>query len=304
MKIYRIVLTVVAFCLLCTSIITLSMGWLTNVWPAAPALPFSAGNTPDYELYRISYSNENVQSVTDVSSLGSSTSERNDLFANVGENPSLATIDAELQFGTINNLYFLENENYIFYAVKIPAEMGTEVSLGVFNTDMDDDEYHFSIWEETEDDEGNPTGQLALVPNVDENTSDTDTTTLWDKVAAIETACTNAVGATPNGQTFIKYSFALSNQAPGALDTFSKMSALFTDDYPLNNFRADGTPVLSEQTFTGTPTGGFYYLYIKLEPNMPLYKEFIEPLYAHMPFYLSYETRIMLSVRPADSTAS
>lgn len=301
MKIYRIVLLVVSFCLLCTSVVTLSMGWLTNVKLAEPALPFSAGKTPKYELYRISYNKAGTQSYDIVENLGSSTSERNTLFANA-ENPNIATIDAELQFGTINNLYFLENENYIFYAVKIPAEMGTKVKLGVFNTDMDDDEYHFSIWEEGVDEDGNPTGQLALVPDEKENESDTQT--LWQKVAAIETACTNAENEDPNGETFIKYSFALSNQAPGALDTFSKMSALFTVDYPLNNFRADGTPVLSEQTFTGTPTNGFYYLYIKLEPNMPLYKEFIEPLYAHMPFYLSYETRIMLSVRPADTSAS
>lgn len=298
MKIYRIVLTVVAFCLLCTSVVTLSMGWLTNVWPASPALPFSAGGTQTYELFRISYSNEGAQTKTAVENLGLSSTEHATLFSKT----KTTEINAELEFGTINNLYFLENENYIFYAVKIPVAMGRNVELGVFNTDIDGDDYNFSIWEietTTNAETGATTEKLVLIPEtVTEGEGETAVTTnIWADVAAIETSCTN--NTNPDGETFIQYSFALSNKAPEELETIGQMFSLFGQRYPLNNFDSNGEPKCFAQNFSGDPTeDGYYYLYIRLEPNMPLYKNFITHLYAYMPFYLSYETRIILTVKP------
>lgn len=302
-KIYRIVLTVVAFCLLCTSVVTLSMGWLTNVWSAMEGdqkIPFSAGKAQEYELFRISYSNENKQKVLPVKNLGLSSEEHTTLFSKT----NTIEIDAELEFGNINNLYFLENENYIFYAVKIPVEMGKNVELGIFNTDIDSDGYHFSIWEiktATDTETGTTTETLVKVPK--EVVVNDQLVKIWDNVAGIEVPCTK--NDSPDGQTFIQYSFALSNQAPEKLTDIGLMFSLFGQDYPLNNFDAnDGDkPKCFTQKFTGEPTSdGFYYLYIRLEPNMPLYKNFIEHLYAYMPFYLSYETRIILSVTPANES--
>ena len=36
----------------------------------------------------------------------------------------------------------------------------------------------------------------------------------------------------------------------------------------------------------------------KLQPNITLYKYFIDYLYDAMPFYLAYEVRVVLSVTP------
>lgn len=47
---------------------------------------------------------------------------------------------------------------------------------------------------------------------------------------------------------------------------------------------------------------GSYYLYIKLQPNMELYKHFIDILYADMPFYLAYQVAIQLYVTPATNS--
>ena len=43
--------------------------------------------------------------------------------------------------------------------------------------------------------------------------------------------------------------------------------------------------------------GDFYYVYVRLEPNVSLYKHFIEHLWNNMPYFLTYEIRATLSVR-------
>ena len=300
MKIYRIVLLVVSFCLLCTSVVTLSMGWLTNVWPAAPALPFSAGNTQNYTFYKITFAKNGTTFE------GNTTTKIEENYQQIGETAFNA---GSLQFGTITNLYFLENDNYVFYAVEIPYELGTEVHAAVSYGKYNDDGSaavafgdHFKIYNEG-------------------GTEITDATKLTN-VKGIETTY---------GSTFISYACALSEQAPSADMDFTALDSLFKNN-TLDKFmkeEADGTKTpkllplatMTEQT-DGTYTAAMnstedaigtfapenandppekYYLYIKLQPNMELYKYFIDYLYADMPFYLAYQVGIQLSVRPASN---
>ncbi len=284
MKIYRIVLLVVSFCLLCTSVVTLSMGWLTNVWPAAPAFPFSAGNTQNYTFYKITFA-KNGTTFED-----STTTKIEPNYEQIGT----TTFDAgNLQFGTITNLYFLENDNYVFYAVEIPYELGTEVHAAVSYGKYNDDGSaavtfgdHFKIYNEGE-------------------TEITDATKLTN-VKGIETTY---------GSTFISYACALSEQAPDPTMEFATLDHLFTDAemLPLATMteQTNGTYTAAMNS-TEDAIGTFapenandppekYYLYIKLQPNMELYKYFIDYLYADMPFYLAYQVGIQLSVRPASN---
>ena len=82
--------------------------------------------------------------------------------------------------------------------------------------------------------------------------------------------------------------------------TFASLDGLFTyAPAALDQVDADGDPLTTEKAFnTASLTGDFYYLYVKLEPNIELYKHFIDYLWADMPFYLAYEVRVMLSVTP------
>ena len=311
MKIYRIVLTVVAFCLLCTSVVTLSMGWLTNVWPAAPALPFSAGSTLDYTFHKITFAKNSstpiVQTSTEQNPLG------------IGTDPSaFATQDGingaltltNLQFGTITNLYFLENDNYVFYAVEIPYALGTEVhaavSYGDYSAETNTFGNHFTIYKEQENEDG-ATNMVAI----------TDT----DKITAVKAI------ETTHGSTFLSYACALSAQEPDEI-TYETLNAMF-DNNTLTKFKNDdgsakmlplATMTKNGNTYTATmnsaedaigifepdegTTPDHYYLYIKLQPNMELYKYFIDYLYADMPFYLAYQVGIQLSVKPATTSAT
>ena len=44
--------------------------------------------------------------------------------------------------------------------------------------------------------------------------------------------------------------------------------------------------------------GDYYYAYLKIEPNLSLYKYFVEYLWDHMPFFLAYRVRVTLEVAP------
>ena len=288
MKIYRLVLTAVAFCLLCTSIITLSLGWLTNVWPAAPALPFSAGNAPTYDFYKITFAKE------DNLGSGASATANIEEGVDIGDAVDGFTINADnLQFGTLTNLYFLENDNYVFYAVKIPYSMGTQVhaaiSYGAYNEDGSAAitfGNHFTIYKED--------GSIYDGDNLAD-------------IRKIETT---------HGETFVSYACAVSANAPSAEMTFGTLDYLFKDKemLPLATMTKntggtyDASPAeITTTTFAvaeGAETPEYYYLYIKLQPNMALYKYFIDYLVNYMPFYLAYQVGIQLSVTPAATAAN
>ncbi len=276
LKIYRLVSIAMLFILVCASIVAFSMGWLTRFSEVRPPFSFTAGGTQSYTLYQITYNNEDAatapgqQNKTAIDDLG------------VGLTAGELVLDFDnLQFGAINNLVFLENENYVFYAVRIPKAMGDTVDLGITYGDIDKDGDHFTIYVTDKNTTSATYGQIVEYANADNLAS----------IQAIETE---------NDSTFISYSFALSGNAPEAYTTFASLDALFTEEAAaLSNVNANDDPVTTTKIFdVAALNGDYYYLYIKLEPNIELYKHFIDYLWADMPFYLAYEVRVTLSVTP------
>lgn len=252
------------------------MGWLTYFSEINPPLSFTAGGTQSYTLYQITYNNEDAandpgkQNKSDIDNLG------------VGLTAGELVLDFDnLQFGAINNLLFLENENYVFYAVRIPKTMGDTVDLGITYGDIDKDGNHFTIYVNDKNTTSATYGQIIEYNNA----------TNFANIQAIEI---------DNDSTFISYSFALSGSAPETYTTFASLDALFTEEAAaLNNVNANDDPVTTTKIFdVAALSDDYYYLYIKLEPNIELYKHFIDYLWADMPFYLAYEVRVTLSVTP------
>ena len=306
MKIYRIILTVVAFCLLCTSVITLSLGWFSDVWPISPALPFSAGGTRTYIFRKFSFNKD-----------GTLRSKAVDSYIG-GAGATLS--DEDLQFGTLNNLSFLESDNVIFFAVEIPYEMGTEVhaalSFGKYAAEGSTEAAvpfgeHFTIHVRQRDENGDfifdDNGEHVLGLYSNDNLAE---------IRQIEAM---------HGKTFINYSCVLSAIDPESLvsyedsKSFENMNGLFegVEIKPLATMTKEAgasvytvtmnDPAAQDCTYTlglteGESAPAKYYLYVKLQPNMELYKYFIDYLVNEMPFYLSYQVGIQLSVNPTAKT--
>ncbi|MBQ8719943.1 MAG: hypothetical protein IJY65_02810 [Clostridia bacterium] len=285
MKTYRIsILTVLSLLLVC-SIISLSLGWLTNYIHLDPGLDFSADAPDDLLLYEISYDEDANDNVTQTVTEGKET---------VGDGEFVIS---NLQFGVINNLSVLKNSNYVYYAIRVPKKNGDNISLGVSYGDVDSDGAHFTIYVPVREN-----GDIKLENGVmvTEKLADVDK---LDKLTAIETN---------NSATFITYSFAISEKAPSEYSNVADMDALFEEaladsdanksaekkEHQMNAVEDDGSPTLTEMTYdTSSITGDYYYVYIKLTPNIDLYKYFIDYLWDSMPFYLAYEIRVKFDVK-------
>lgn len=311
MKRCRITMPIFMACLIALTLVSISFGWMQNAWPST--IQFAAGSTPDYTFYKITFPKQGTTSGneptvyieegngvdigigTPIKDLETQiTQETTDEEGNTVTS-TVINFAGELQFGTITNLYFLEDDNYVFYAIRIPYSMGTEVHAAVSYGAYDEDGEpsvtfgnHFKIYNE---------GKVPI-------TGDKLT-----QVQGIETT---------HGDTFVSYACALSTNAPSEKMTFATLDYLFKNQAmspvaemtPSGEAFTAGPPELLKYTYdytAETPEGTegaaatppeYYYLYIKLQPNMDLYKYFIDYLYADMPFYLAYQVGIQLYVTP------
>ncbi len=270
MKKTRFIITIVSLILVFSALVTSSVGWYSSLKAVKPQLGFSAGGTGDFQIFRITYADdaESTQKSEAVSSVGT------------------AFDITKLQFGKINNLSYLVNSNYIYYAVRIPKSMGNTVNLGISHGQSTAQDLHFDIYvpikaangDYITDANGNITTELY-----------TDSQNL-PLIAAIET---------DNDSSFISYSFAISEKEPSELSLIADMNTLFEGKTPskLAALDSGGNPTQVSELFdTQALSGNYYYVYIKLQPNITLYKYFIDYLWANMPFCLAYDIRVYLTV--------
>lgn len=272
MKKHAIMFFCVTVALIFAFLATDSLAWFRNVSPLSPNLGMSAGGYEDFSVYRLTFSNDSppVRICTETGEVGSEFSVSN------------------LELGNITNLSFLENSNIVYYVVRIPVDNGANVSFGVSYGDVDSDGDHFNIYVPVRDEDG----------YIDKDSNGAMITTLYTDEANLE----NIVGIeTGNDDTFLHYDFALSTMDPTTADC-ADVEALFdgSTSKSLNDTEDDGVPSLESTSFdfsTLEEGAQYYYAYVKFEPNISLYKYFIDYLYEHMPFCLAYEVRVVLEVQ-------
>ena len=242
---------------------TVSVAWFFNQKILNPDLSFTAGSPDDYVLYTITCGNEaSMATVEETDTIGT-----NGFFVN------------DLQLGKITNLGMLENSNFIYYAIKVPKAEGGNITLSVSYQNTDDT--HFEIYVPVRD--GN--GELTY-----EN--DNLITTLYGDVNDL-----NAIKELEADDTFIKYRVAVSETNPEGMSV-DALNSLFTEDAKNLHVDEDGNPIMQSLTYNTGSDEGFYYVYIKFEPNVSLYSGFIDYLWHSMPFGLCYDVRITFSVAP------
>lgn len=252
MEKHSIPLVVVILLTIMFSAFSVSLAWLINIKSINPDLSFSAGAPSEYNLYKVTCEDDtSEQKVFKINGVGLSGFDINDL-----------------QLGKISNLSFLDHSNYIYYVVEIPKEDGGLVSLGVSYGDIDSDGEHFKIYVPLKDANGdiqyNSDGTVKNVLLED--------STVLDPIKAIET---------DNSSTFISFTYALSNTSPQEYENIEAIEALFNEKEPLDmaNVDENHNPVPHELTHdVDSVDGDYYYAYIRLEPNISLYKYFVEHL--------------------------
>ena len=271
MKKYKMTTLIVLLFAILFSVFSASLAWFVNTKIISPNLSFSAGAPSEYNLYKVTCENDtSEQKVSKVDTVG------------------IAGFDIyDLQFGKINNLSLLEHSNYVYYVVEVPKEDGGLISLGVSYGDTDSDGEHFKIYVPLKGASG----------DIQYNTDGTVKTELFSEQTPLEQI--KAI-ETDNSSTFVSFTYALSNTSPYEYENIEAIEAIFDEKEPLSMDAVDenNNPIPYELTHdVGSVVGDFYYVYIRLEPNVSLYKHFIEHLWNNMPYFLTYEIRATLSVR-------
>ena len=269
MKKQHAVLTVVLFCTICLALASFSYAWIYGNKLIEPDLSFSAGGPDDYLLYKITWSDDTSSHVAEpVDTVGT------DGFS-----------ISDLQLGKITDLSGLERSNYVYYAVRIPKTDGEKVSIGVsYGSSNEHFEIHVPVKVdgEIQPNEGN-TMEFCLFEDA----------AVLASIAKIET---------DNEATFLSYSCAFSDKAPTYYQNNTEaLETLFADEdvKSMNELTETGDPLPHTYSVdTADIDGDYYYAYIKIEPNLSLYKYFVEYLWDNMPFLLAYRVRVTLEVAP------
>ena len=188
--------------------------------------------------------------------------------------PNVAKVDSigksdffanDLQFGKITNLGMLEHSNFIYYCVEIPKAPKTDVqrvSVGVSYNTTESQKSHFKIYV-PEKVNGEP---------------------VYDENGVLSTLLLEDQGA-------------LSSVAPDVIQSIDALNAMFEDEAKDLKPDEKGNVIYTSMTYaTSNLTSNYYYLYIKLEPNVQIYPDFIEYLWNSMPFGLCYDLKISFDV--------
>lgn len=263
MKNGRLVVTGILLALFLLSSLGASYAWFSTHHALDPKLSFSAGSPEEYTVFKMTCpASDSDLLITEVDTVGT------DGFS-----------ASDLQFGKIINLSSLDRTNYVYYAIKIPKVDGGRVDLSV--TFGNSGGGHFKIYVPRRD----ANGEVITEGEVISTEQYTDAEVLGS-IQEIETE---------NDATFLRYSAVLSALMPEQLSAAADMEALFRDSEEFDMDDIDGRELTIDTSEIG---GEYYYLYVKLLPNIELYKYFVDYLWNHMPFFLAYDVRVGLTVSP------
>ena len=226
-----------------------------------------------------------------------------------------------LNFGIIDDLGVLKNSNVVYYCLTIPVSAGTDSYINlsydttllnkVVTKDKQAADLHFNLYDLSSSD--SPT--LLTV-------DDPDTPTIYyhDQAKSKESFGDDptTTDVTEGIKTFLAYSCAVSDIPPqttqdGATTPISAKDLfdMFEDrekysiSSPSYDPKADDPKNADTQIVNVEPaetTGNYYYVYIKIYPDLDNYHELAQLLMDHMPFYVAFGTSLYVDVKPHTTT--
>lgn len=282
----------------------ISYAWYSPAEELGTPLSFSAGDTGGLlSLTKLKVSDDDAPTLTLTPNLEFLSNKTFEETETVGEKTSLI-----LNFGTIDDLGYLKNSNVVYYCLTIPVASGTTTLLN-----LSYDKTSFSIASE----EGDPQRLAGYHFNLYED-AESGGYTLLDE--ALHTSAKNEESFGDNSETpeiegirtFLSYSCAVSDKAPGTIDAkyllglfATAQSGVNSLDHPIS--QPDFIPTSDTDCISLTAPEGTtqnYYVYIKIYPDLDNYHEFAQLLMDHMPFYVAFGLSLYVDVRPTVATAS
>ena len=274
-----------------------SWAWFSSILKSGD-LGFSSGKLDDnvLEIAKIIHPEDSTQeldeSMRKYSECTNMQIEHSSLPTKNGDSYSV-TLD-QMTLGYIDNVALLKPDNVAYFRLSVPKKNGNTVKLKLYYN-IDENGNFVDMYKSIYDTDGETVlGQ--------EKISTTDV--LDDKTTKIIDAFQNAEFDGDVKDCFLKYSVCLSNTGYEAtelssLDFYGVDGALANEDfdthYRLNKFDAssDSITLVNEDI---DAAGEFYYVYIRVEPNLNVFGRSIEYISAIMPCYVYFKVNAYFEI--------
>ena len=169
----------------------------------------------------------------------------------------------KLSFGMIDNVAMLKPENIVYFRLSIPKKNGPNVTLSLGYSDASFIELYENVYE------GDTVTGQSRIENAD----------VINSLIGLETnqnAC------------YINYSVYLSNEDIDA----TKLSEISFE----NSYKMNENSIISLTNDDVANAGDYYYVYVKVEPNLDLLSHSIEYISQYMPCYVYYKIKADVEV--------
>lgn len=209
------------------------------------------------------------------------------------ENGEGYTVDMDkMSFGLIDSIAFLKPDNVVYFRLTVPKRNGDTVNFK-FEYNVDGEGNFVEMYKNGYDTNGD------LIQEKIENgeTIEGETVSILEAFQSVETV-------EDKKDCFIKYSVCLSNDSYEASELSSltfygeggkEASETSDTHYRFNSFEN------SEECVTLVndkidEAGEFYYVYVKVEPNLDVFGRSIEHISSIMPCYVYFKTRAYFEI--------
>lgn len=237
--------------------------WLVNyLWGGN--FVFTAGELPPYtlEIARIPYSEDGRAETSREYIL----CENYKIEANADGTHLAVNLD-NMTFGTIDNVAQLKPENIVYLRLTVPKELGETVKIN-FNYKKDESGNFITLYKKTVGADGNEGDPQKVEGDVLTN------------LVGVE-------GAEKAGDAYLLYDAAVSNEKYNANEIAENVE-FATNEADYLRFSTEQTTF---KTLTNVNYGAvtdYYYIYIKVIPNLSVFGYSIEYLSEYMPCYMYF----------------
>jgi hypothetical protein len=198
----------------------------------------------------------------------------------------------QMTLGFIDNVVLLRPDNIVYFRLSVPKENGKNLNLKLFY-DTHEDGNFVEIYKNKYDVDGETVKAQEKVQKTD--TIENSETPILDAFQSVESEDIA-------GDCFLKYSVLLSNEKYEAselstLSFFGKGVAEVTEDadtsFRFNDPEGDYISLVNEEIESA---GEFYYVYIKVEPNLSVFSYSIEYISGIMPCYVYFRVKASFEI--------
>ena len=207
------------------------------------------------------------------------------------QNGDAYTVSIEqMSFGIIDNVALLKPDNVVYLRLSVPKTNGNSVKLKL-SYNVGEDGYFADMYENVYADDGETVTEQRKITPTD---TLTDGTMILDSFHSVE-------GESGANDCFLRYSLLLSNEDIPATElhnmTFIGSDGTAADDSKGNYYKFNGTdaPILLKNDDVAS-AGDYYYVYMKIEPNLGVFGYSIEYISEVMPCYVYFRMQAYFEI--------